>query len=194
MAFNENAVNRDNGGRFDHKLGSPAEVSLPPVVYGGRFGAAFTPVEPLDEDYVEARKSLGIAPDVELVGDQPRHVQGQAESLARFHEPQRAFEEGRPHYLDENLDAIWNGEGGGYSEAMFQKHLDRTQDLRRRYESGEVGPSGVVGPYFRGDGPAEAAAYLDEQETMYSEALRTHGRSFALNVENARNDYHRSRS
>lgn len=36
MAFNENAVNRDNGGRFDHKLGSPAEVSLPPVVYGGR--------------------------------------------------------------------------------------------------------------------------------------------------------------
>lgn len=61
MAFTENAVNRDTIGRFSHKVGSPAEVSLSSVARPRRVPRGYA--EAPDEMSTESYKAFGLDND-----------------------------------------------------------------------------------------------------------------------------------
>lgn len=209
MTFNENDIKRDQSGKFDKKEGAPATVALPteptPIVcerHGGAWGDDPTcegctyengrakpfPITPTKEDYASARASLDIPEHVDpedIPEETAQSIEARAQRIARIAEPLRAREAGRPHYLDDNLDAIWKGEANGFSEAKFRENLDQTKRLREMLASGGVRPRDVIGVGYRGDTRKLANDYLDKMENEYSEAIRTEGRSFALNVDNA---------
>lgn len=213
MTFNENEVKRDQSGKFDKKEGAPATIALPteptPVIcerHGGAWGDDLTcegctyengrtkpfPITPTKEDYAEARATLNIPEHVnpeDIPEADTRRIESRAQRIARTAEPLRAMEAGRPHYLDDNLDAIWNGEANGFSEAKFRENLDQAKRLREQLATGGVRPRDVIGTGYRGDTRKLANEYIDKLEREYSEAIRTRGRSFALNVDNAYAQY-----
>lgn len=209
MTFNENEVKRDQGGKFDKKEGTPATVALPteptPVIcerHGGAWGDDPTcegctyengrakpfPLTPTREDYAAARASLNIpahVDDEDIPAEDTARIAARAQRFARIADPRRAQEAGRPHYLDENLNAIWSGEANGFSEKDFQEKLAQAKSLREQLAARTVRPRDVIGTGYRGDTRKLANDYIDRIEAEYTEALETRGRSFALNVDNA---------
>lgn len=209
MTFDETEVRRDQSGKFDKKEGAPAAVALPAAEtavicerHGGAWGDDPTcegctyengrskpfPITPQEEDYAQARASLDIPAHVDpedIPEDVSRKVEARAQRYARTADPLRAQEAGRPHYLDGQLDLIWAGEANGFSQAKFEEDLEGIRRLRDRLASGEARPRDVIGTGYRGNTRKLANEYLDKMEHEYSEALRTRGRSFALNVDNA---------
>lgn len=209
MSFNEAEVKRDQSGKFDKKEGAPASVALPteptPVIcdrHGGAWGDDMTcenctyengkakpvPVTPQDEDYAQARASLNIPEHVQaedIPEEETERINARAQRYARLADPLRTQEAGQPHYLDENLDAIWNGEAQGFSKTDFEEKLDQAQRLRQQLAAGAVRPRDVIGTGYVGNTRKLANEYIDKIEADYTKALETRGRSFTLNVDNA---------
>jgi len=137
-----------------------------------RTAANIADFELKQNDYIESRDDL----------------MAKAEKYADFYANNRAharaFEAGIETEYDEDFEKMWSGESQGFSEKKFRDELVELARLSEGLEAGTIPPSRVIGTGYRNP-KASAREYLERQTADTHEAIRTRGRSSAVNIGNA---------
>lgn len=109
----------------------------------------------------------------------PGQLERIASRLAEQEDAYRHHLAGAAHPYDAFFQAIWDGAGGGYSKAMVEEELSHVRSVRNQLQSGIITPAALLGSDAATREQAEA--WVDERETLYTEALNCGGKNLSIN-------------